>query len=661
MKVQTLEAYRQEKNKILKQYEYITGLNLLPIGEITDETINERVASLHAGRFYISVCGQMKAGKSTLLNALLFDENILPVDDTVMTAKITLIEYHDNPGIKVEFYSTQEWEALQKQYEQSSSPEYLEQWKDDLNSAIEQGIYYQEVIASPAREKRDALAELTKYVALPQQGGVYAPYVKSVAVYLPKEFLREVIIVDTPGINDPNQVRSNLTKDWIQRADAVIYVSYAGQAMAAPDVDFINDYLLHVPAQRRILAINKIDAVSSQQELEESLSLLERSPEVSLRSIFGGSKTTCYVSALGALISQMKLQKKPLDENLREMEEILTERENYLDPSLHRFEEFKQEVQRKLIENKGDDILTSHRDFQKSLFEKAALLIEREISSEQQQLELLSKTHAQLEEEKKRIDETRNELETLTRKFRNELKDVVEDNKHKLYEILRSHKSTVVRGFSEELSKITSIGTLHHRVCWILKDQLERLQISLFRKVKECVDVFSEVFKKKQRDLQKALEEQNTLPFSMVDMIFRLSTFDLFESLNQNVTTYFSDDTIIEIVNKSTAWYQRLFETQGGLKDAKASIRSNIDRFLDENFTKSMCELLLLRIEEEVKKKEHFINTEINKAMSQRREKIKVLLQEQAGNSQMIQSCQQIVSQLEERKRVLLQQKSRLE
>ena len=113
--MKSMQELQQEKQHILSLYELIPSIpNLLPQGEITERSVEEKKESLKNERFYVSVCGQMKAGKSTLLNALLFEKSILPVDDTVMTAKITLIEYRETEGIFVSFYSSNEWEEYKK-------------------------------------------------------------------------------------------------------------------------------------------------------------------------------------------------------------------------------------------------------------------------------------------------------------------------------------------------------------------------------------------------------------------------------------------------------------------------------------------------------------------------------------------------------------------
>lgn len=63
----------------------------------------------------IGIIGRVKAGKSSLLNALLFEgRNVLPKAATPMTAALTRMEYSENIKAEVEFYSEQDIQDINK-------------------------------------------------------------------------------------------------------------------------------------------------------------------------------------------------------------------------------------------------------------------------------------------------------------------------------------------------------------------------------------------------------------------------------------------------------------------------------------------------------------------------------------------------------------------
>ena len=69
----------------------------------------------------IGIVGRVKAGKSSLLNALLFDgKAVLPKAATPMTAALTVISYGDELSAEVEFFTQQDIENIKNdasQYE----------------------------------------------------------------------------------------------------------------------------------------------------------------------------------------------------------------------------------------------------------------------------------------------------------------------------------------------------------------------------------------------------------------------------------------------------------------------------------------------------------------------------------------------------------------
>lgn len=66
----------------------------------------------------IGIIGRVKAGKSSMLNALLFNGNdILPKAATPMTAALTIMEYSENVSAEVDFFTQQDIEQIKKNHD----------------------------------------------------------------------------------------------------------------------------------------------------------------------------------------------------------------------------------------------------------------------------------------------------------------------------------------------------------------------------------------------------------------------------------------------------------------------------------------------------------------------------------------------------------------
>lgn len=328
-----LKENTAEKN-ILKEYtakvqqlniacEDLVANNLVPVvhGEksYTVENVREVQENLEKQEFTISVCGQINAGKSSFLNYLLFnDKEVLPADDTPWTAKLTTVRYGEENSATVTYYSIKEWELLKNQKvagdEGVLTTYYDEFLKDDVNKAALEGLQVESFITSENKTVGGvALTELREYVS---KGGRKTPFVKQVDIRVNNELARGVVFVDTPGINDRNELRSKVTEDWIKQSCAVIYLFYAGQALSAADYEFIDQHLSSVPTDKILFALTKADI---SEDYEGAKTFVEKSlkedEELKKRKFITEKKSVYPISTLSALISYKQQNNLELNED----------------------------------------------------------------------------------------------------------------------------------------------------------------------------------------------------------------------------------------------------------------------------------------------------------------------------------------------------------
>ena len=107
----SLKKYSDEKKRLLALYDDPRLAPLLPIDNISLSNFKGRKESLEADRFIVTICGEVNSGKSTIINALVFREEVLPMASSSLTAKITKIHYREKAGFIVRFYNKEEWET----------------------------------------------------------------------------------------------------------------------------------------------------------------------------------------------------------------------------------------------------------------------------------------------------------------------------------------------------------------------------------------------------------------------------------------------------------------------------------------------------------------------------------------------------------------------
>lgn len=169
--------------------------------------------------FHIALVGAIKAGKSTLINALLGYE-YASTKVTPETAALTKFKKSDDNYVKVLFYTKEEWDSLWKSAVEGNADIFLEEYKT-LNADEEKNkwldISPRKVICNTQEE---LVKEITRWTS--SKSPVHY-FVKEVEVGLKDfELPKGVVLVDTPGLDDIVEYRSDITRDYIDRANAVL-------------------------------------------------------------------------------------------------------------------------------------------------------------------------------------------------------------------------------------------------------------------------------------------------------------------------------------------------------------------------------------------------------------------------------------------------------
>lgn len=211
----------------------------------------------------IGVVGQVKAGKSSFLNTLLFDgEEILPKASTPKTATLTKMEYSEHNIIQVEYYSVEEWEVLEDNALVDLDDEVYTSARELVGMVRRNGLepvpYLEmgnEQIEFAAYD--DLIDNLNNYVG---EDGKYTPIVKAVTLYLNKEEFKGLSIVDTPGLNDPIASRTIRTKEFMEVCDVVFFLSQSGSFLDKSDWILLSSQLPQKGVKKLVLVASKYDS-----------------------------------------------------------------------------------------------------------------------------------------------------------------------------------------------------------------------------------------------------------------------------------------------------------------------------------------------------------------------------------------------------------------
>ncbi|QQW82356.1 dynamin-like GTPase family protein [Helicobacter pylori] len=262
----------------------------------------------------VGIIGRVKAGKSSLLNALIFEGvEVLPKAATPMTASLTILKYAQNLSAEAQFYDEKDIEELKRDHERyekkfkeivSEEVKKLEEKQQGLlNKAKERFSNFgkslmnkakggnksdeeapKQKILSPeeirekaekiAKKELDNDAKLTashdQYERMKKSGllntkdletriqadsleelnqklyqfvgkeGEFMPYTKAVQISLNNPNLKDLEIIDTPGVNDPIVSREERTKALLKECDVVFVISPSNQFLTDSDMDLFD-------------------------------------------------------------------------------------------------------------------------------------------------------------------------------------------------------------------------------------------------------------------------------------------------------------------------------------------------------------------------------------------------------------------------------------
>ncbi len=114
MEQNLFEELQSKKQRLIEMAKKATEYGWIDTAR-KDEIVNK----INNDVLTIGVIGQMKCGKSTFLNAFVFEDDILPSAVTPMTAALSVITYGQQKKIVAEFYTQDEWEEQKMQASRS--------------------------------------------------------------------------------------------------------------------------------------------------------------------------------------------------------------------------------------------------------------------------------------------------------------------------------------------------------------------------------------------------------------------------------------------------------------------------------------------------------------------------------------------------------------
>lgn len=478
------DKYSNQKENILLAMDRLIKNGIVPINYLgkhfTKETLEEQRLNLLNEKFIVSICGQIKTGKSTLLNYLLFNgEGIIPADATPWTAKVTKIQYGEKTCFRVHYYSMSKWEDLKsrKINESPDSKSYYEvHLREELHVRALKGIKETDKIkGTPLTENHTDINLLSRYIA---KDGDFTPFVDFVEITVNNELVKDVILVDTPGLNDPNPYRSQLTKDFIDKSSAVIYLLHSSQPLSKFDLWFIDNFLQYIPSEKILLVLSQCDTVDSENDIKNYVTnTLMNQPSLKKRDLLNDKKVY-PISTMAAIIAE-----KSTDGRILSEDEVFHQKRipQHLLDNNGNLPELVSAINEHIMKDKGDGIIRSFKQKVKSYCNDKIYEMTSEIGIVLDKIESLSLNQGDILSKKKKILELQRNLRTEFDQRKAKLSKITFDEKNKTIEKLCELRNKIKDDFELWLQSQTSFQEVRDFTHYELKKLTERQIFAFFR------------------------------------------------------------------------------------------------------------------------------------------------------------------------------------
>ena len=483
-KKQNLLAYVQlaKENQIISNEEYVNIKNKIDSDKLT-----------------LGVIGQMKCGKSTFLNSLIFGDDVLPTATTPMTASLSVITYGKEKSIEAEFYTKDEWDALKFE----SSRVLDENARDEEKSkhqAAEELVTKSKKIASEisallGKKKKDSFEKLIEYVGA---DGKYISITKSVTVYYPKDYLKGVEIVDTPGFNDPIVSREERTKEFLKSADAVLMLLYAGQPFSSTDKSIIFDTVRGCGVAKILMGVNKYDIPYEQgEDINEVCAYVKRQVLEACKSCQGEAFAETLseleplpVSANMALLSQLDMSKIQNSRDLTfdlnryyDIFEISNQKDLF---TKSKFGEFEQKLIEAILKNKEEILFKKPISMVEGCCIQKLQEMEKELLLREETVKNCSLSDDDLENKKTQLERAIKRINKKIDGFGFDIEDSINENVRRAENEIKDEIDSTINKLNRYVNESVGLMTSGNEVVRIFKDRIFSLESKAIPRIIEC-------------------------------------------------------------------------------------------------------------------------------------------------------------------------------
>lgn len=191
-----MSTYQSQKQEIISFFQPIKDLAIKTKRKDIAETLQDSIKKFIEGKLTVVVAGEFKQGKSSLINALINEKDLFPVDIDITTSLVSSITYGQEEEISV-------------------------------------------VLEEKDNSKKITRAEIADYVTDRKNKRNYKK-VQLLQIESPNPQLKKgLVLFDTPGVGGINAEHTAISHSIVNNADVILFVSDSQKPYDAKELKFI--------------------------------------------------------------------------------------------------------------------------------------------------------------------------------------------------------------------------------------------------------------------------------------------------------------------------------------------------------------------------------------------------------------------------------------
>jgi predicted GTPase len=246
-----MNTYQEQRQEIIKLFQQTQAIVEQSDRQDIAQTLAQSKQRFTEGKLFVVVAGEFKQGKSSLINALLNETNLFPVDIDITTNLVSSITYGKEEKITVIIGEPGQGQA--KTITREDIPNYVTEQENANNIRKAQML----VIESPNPQLKEGL-----------------------------------VLVDTPGVGGLNTEHTAVSYAFIPNADVILFVSDTEKPLTVKELEFVELIARH--CKNFIFVVTKKDQGNYKEIItsnREKLSKTLNRPENEIDLIPVSSKT----------------------------------------------------------------------------------------------------------------------------------------------------------------------------------------------------------------------------------------------------------------------------------------------------------------------------------------------------------------------------------